>query len=219
VLGQKLTDIPVYVLTSAKTFSAAESLTYILKHMERATIVGEITRGGAHPGGQIALTEGFVVWMPTGRSINPVTNSNWEGTGVVPHIAVPDEAALKTAHLHALEQLLANAPEDQHDRLLWELETARVQYEPHVIAADVLACYAGSYGMKSFLLDDGMLVVREQSSAQHRLTPISDRVFMHERANNSRYEFVIADGEDRATALKYLFRDGDPVVTIPRDID
>ena len=49
VEGPRMADVPVYVLTSPRTFSAAEEFTYNLKNMERATIVGETTGGGAHP--------------------------------------------------------------------------------------------------------------------------------------------------------------------------
>jgi len=49
VPGPKLETAPVYVLTSGRTFSAAEEFTYNLKNLERATIVGVTTGGGAHP--------------------------------------------------------------------------------------------------------------------------------------------------------------------------
>lgn len=95
--SQTKPDIPIYVLTSDYTFSAAEEFTYNLKNLERATIVGETTGGGAHPGGPMVITDGFLVNVPQGRAINPVTNTNWEGVGVEPHIKVPKEQALETA--------------------------------------------------------------------------------------------------------------------------
>ena len=88
---------PVYVLTSGYTFSAAEEFTYNLQARKRATIVGETTGGGAHPGGVVPIGPHLTVFVPSGRAINPITKSNWEGTGVRPEIAVPRDKALDAA--------------------------------------------------------------------------------------------------------------------------
>jgi len=88
---------PVFVLTSRRTFSGAEEFSYNLKSLKRATIVGETTGGGAHPGGPQRIHDHFSIWVPTGRAINPVTKTNWEGTGVVPDVAVPADRALERA--------------------------------------------------------------------------------------------------------------------------
>ena len=109
VPGKRLAGVPVYVLTARRTFSAAEEFTYNLKSLKRATIVGETTGGGAHPGGGVRLTEHFGMFVPSGRAINPITQKNWEGTGVEPHVAVTAELALKTAHLDALQKLVSKA--------------------------------------------------------------------------------------------------------------
>jgi retinol-binding protein 3 len=102
-------DKPVYVLTANRTFSAAEEFTYNLKNLKRATIVGETTGGGAHPGGPRRINGHFAVWVPAGRAINPITKTNWEGTGVEPDIKVPANLALKTAQVDALKKLQDNA--------------------------------------------------------------------------------------------------------------
>jgi C-terminal processing protease CtpA/Prc len=88
---------PVYVLTSSRTFSAAEEFTYNLQTRERAVIVGETTGGGAHPGGVVQLPHGLNVFVPSGRAINPITKTNWEGTGIVPDVPVPAADALEAA--------------------------------------------------------------------------------------------------------------------------
>lgn len=106
VPGKRMSTIPVYVLTSSFTFSAAEEFTYNLKNLKRATIVGETTGGGAHPGGSRPLAEGLEIFVPHGRAINPISGTNWEGTGVEPDIAVPKDAAFTTAYRAALEQVL-----------------------------------------------------------------------------------------------------------------
>jgi C-terminal processing protease CtpA/Prc len=96
---------PVIVLTSRETFSGAEEFAYNLQALKRATIVGETTRGGAHPTGQELVAEHFVLWLPRGRAINPITKSNWEGTGVIPDVVVPAGAALDKARDLALRAL------------------------------------------------------------------------------------------------------------------
>ena len=88
---------PVFVLTSKRTFSGAEEFSYNLKALKRATLVGETTGGGAHPGSIRRVHELFTVFVPTGRAINPITRGNWEGTGVAPDVAVPAEQALDHA--------------------------------------------------------------------------------------------------------------------------
>jgi retinol-binding protein 3 len=98
---------PVYVLTSDQTFSGAEEFAYDVQTQHRGEVVGDTTGGGAHPGGLRRVTEHFGVWVPAGRAVNPVTGSNWEGTGVRPDVPVAAGEALHAAHLRALERLLA----------------------------------------------------------------------------------------------------------------
>jgi retinol-binding protein 3 len=117
---------PVYVLTSTRTFSAAEEFTYNLKNLKRATIVGETTGGGAHPGGTRRITDHFAIWVPAGRAISPITKTNWEGTGIDAHIKVESARALSTAHLDALKKIKESATDARHkeqlDRAIAALE-------------------------------------------------------------------------------------------------
>jgi hypothetical protein len=105
VPGKKLPTQPVYVLTSARTFSGAEAFAYDLQTTKRATIVGEVTGGGAHPTGPVSLDEHFVLMVPSSRPINAVTKSDWEGTGVKPDVKVPAAAALDKAKQLAADKL------------------------------------------------------------------------------------------------------------------
>ncbi|MFD6820717.1 S41 family peptidase [Streptomyces sp. NPDC060085] len=96
---------PVYVLTSERTFSAAEELAYDLQQLGRAVIVGERTRGGAHPREGWTVHPHLEATIPVGRSTNPVSGTNWEGTGVVPDVACPAADALDRAHALASARL------------------------------------------------------------------------------------------------------------------
>lgn len=128
VIGKKYGDKDVYVLTSDYTFSGAEEFTYNLKNLKRATVVGETTGGGANPGGMVRLHAHFGVFVPMGRAINPITKTNWEGTGVAPDIAVPKEQALKVAYKLALTRLKEKAKDEQTKAGLQEL-IDRIQKE------------------------------------------------------------------------------------------
>ena len=112
VPGKKLVDTPLFVLTSASTFSAAEEFSYDLRNLERATLVGETTGGGAHPGDTHPVEGVFSVFIPDGRAINPISGTNWEGVGVEPHVAVPAAEALERALQLAREAIRARAAED-----------------------------------------------------------------------------------------------------------
>jgi len=97
----------VYLVTSHDTFSAGEDFSYALKNLKRATLVGETTGGGAHPGQPRRLAEHFAAFVPSGRSISPITHTDWEGTGVSPDIQASADDALDVAHRLALKDALA----------------------------------------------------------------------------------------------------------------
>jgi retinol-binding protein 3 len=105
VPGKRLPSIPVYVLTSHRTFSGAEEFTNNLKVLKRATIVGEVTGGGAHPVGGHRIDDRFTIGVPFARAINPITETNWEGVGVEPDVKVPAEDALTTAQALAEKEI------------------------------------------------------------------------------------------------------------------
>lgn len=100
-------DLPVYVLTSGFTGSGAEEFTYNLKHLGRATIVGETTGGAAHTVTERMLNDHFELRLPFGRAYNPITKTNWEGVGVKPHIAVRRSEALEAALEDAARKISA----------------------------------------------------------------------------------------------------------------
>lgn len=106
-------DKPVYVLTSARTFSGGEECAYNFQTQKRGTLVGETTGGGSNPIRPFSVGSGIVVSIPTTRATNAVTKTNWEHVGVKPDIAVPAAQALQTAHVAILRNLVASAKEDK----------------------------------------------------------------------------------------------------------
>lgn len=99
------THVPLYILTSSNTFSAAEEFAYFLKDLKRAIIVGEPTAGGAHPVMHISVNGYFGVRIPYARMMSPVSKTDWEGTGVIPDIRVSMDEALEAACKDAVKNL------------------------------------------------------------------------------------------------------------------
>ena len=122
VPGRRSARQPLYILTSASTFSAAEDFCYSMQNLKRAVIVGETTGGGAHSSrGPQRLTQSFTAIIPSGRSISPITKTNWEGTGVTPDVKASADAALSVAHLHALRSLSAKESDQQWKQILQQV--------------------------------------------------------------------------------------------------
>jgi hypothetical protein len=107
VPGPRYLDRPVYVLTSSRTFSGGEDFAYTLQALGRAQVIGETTGGGAHPTRPFPISAAVHIAIPFARSINPVTGTNWQGTGVVPDVPVPQEQAYDVAYATALRHVLA----------------------------------------------------------------------------------------------------------------
>jgi hypothetical protein len=107
VPGTRYPDRPVFVLTSGRTFSGGEDFAYTLQALGRATVVGETTGGGAHPTRGFPISAAVHIGIPFARSVNPVTGTNWQGTGVVPDVPADAERAYDVAYARALEKVLA----------------------------------------------------------------------------------------------------------------
>ncbi|WP_126970687.1 S41 family peptidase [Gynurincola endophyticus] len=113
VAGNRYLHKPVYLLTDQSTFSAGEEFTYDLQSLKRAITVGTATGGGANPGREIQLTEKFSAFIPTGKAINPITKTNWEGAGVQPDFTATKEEALRFTHIKVLQQLAGSATDER----------------------------------------------------------------------------------------------------------
>ena len=104
---------PVYVLTGKETCSGAEEFGYNLQSLKRATLVGEVTCGGAHEGRSKRLNDRYHVFIPMARAVSPITKANWEGKGVQPDVSVPASTALLVAQKLAVQALTAAEKDPQ----------------------------------------------------------------------------------------------------------
>lgn len=193
VPGPKMEDTELYVLTSGYTFSGAEEFTYNLKNLERATIVGETTGGGAHP---ITLA----IWpslncgmaVPDARAVNPITGTNWEGTGIAPHIDVPQEQALDRAYLEALTKLReGEEDEDRAFTLEWAITGLSAKLDPIELPVTTLERYAGQYGPRRLWVEDGALQYQREDGPTRTAIPIGQALFHFEGLDYFRLEVVL----------------------------
>ena len=216
VPGKRLPDVPVYVLTSSATGSGAEEFVYDLKNMDRATLIGETTVGAAHPVTMEVIQEKFYVRLPYGRPINPITNKNWEGVGVSPHISVPQEKALETAHLLAVEKLLERHGDNSVKYMLeWSMDLIRIQYSPFTPTIESLKRFAGHYGVRSFKVYDGALVYNHDDyDYSFPLAPIDETHFHLD--GDIKFNFR-ADHKGDIFSVEITYRDNRAAVISEKD--
>ncbi len=206
VPGVRRPDIDVYVLTSGATFSAAEEFSYNLRNLERATLVGEVTGGGAHPGGTHTTTDRFTIWVPDGRAINPITNTNWEGVGVEPHIKTSSEEAFEVAQITALEKMLEHKKDEDTFEIEWALEGLKSKNNSLAINEDILKSYVGNYGPRRITFKHGSLYYQREGIQEYKLIPISETKFRIEEI--SYFRIKVLKENEQVVALQGLYNNG-----------
>jgi hypothetical protein len=215
VPGTRRPDLDLYVLTSRFTFSGAEEFTYNLKNMKRATIVGETTGGGAHPQRMEILSDRFAMGIPFARAVNPISKTNWEGTGIEPDVKVPADQALDKAQQLALEKLAAGEKNERIQKgYQWALEAVKAEMNPVTISEDALRSYSGGYGPRKLTFEDGALYYQRGDGAKMRMIPMADDLFRFAEVDYFRLKIVKADG--RVTGVEGRYDDGS-IDAHPRD--
>lgn len=209
VPGKKLPNVDVYVLTSNRTFSGAEEFTYNLKNLKRATIIGENTGGGANPGGAMRVSDNFIMFVPTGRAINPITKTNWEGTGIAPDIACKKEDALTVAQIEIYKKKISSAGSDEKkNELEWNIEPLQAKLNPVSVSAAEMQKLAGDYGIRKIYFENGQLIYeRPGVLGKTKLIPLRADYYMLEGRDNFRVKFN-SDGSGNIISLTGMYSDG-----------
>ncbi|WP_332772610.1 S41 family peptidase [Phenylobacterium sp.] len=206
IRGARRLEVPLYILVSGRTGSAAESFAYTLQAARRATIVGDHSAGGANPGGVNPIGDGLQVFVSSGSPVNPITGANWEGTGVVPDVEASPDQALVRAQILALRRI-AQAPlaEPAATEVRWILEALD---KPRPTGPTVLARYAGDYGPYAVTLAGDRLVLRQGRRPPTALDPLAEPgLFAVDGAPTWRIRFE-TPGAGPASALVSMGSDG-----------
>jgi hypothetical protein len=201
--------MPIYILTSRGTYSAAEDFTYGMQSIKRAIIVGEKTGGGAHPGRPFPIGQGFVASIPHSRSLNPYTHTDWEGTGVRPDIPIAANKALEAAQMAFQTERMNNATSDLEKRSAqWEINALLASQSEQIKDSAFLSLFTGTYqGGLVFYISQSTLYCRnaEVGNRVFRLSFISGNKFVLDE--NVQVEFV-KDNQGNFSSIKMWWRDG-----------
>lgn len=201
--GKRLFGKPLYILTSNKTFSAAEAFIYPLKNRKIAITVGEITGGGANPIVAKVLNENFILGLPTYRPIDPLTGTNWERTGIKPDIETTADKAKETAHIKALENI---ALQSSNQDAKWLVDIIRGKYNPVTVDTQTLQFYAGKYGIRTIIYENNALYFQKQGQSKIKMTPISETTFMLE--NNTELKIAMVIESNKIKGFTKIYIDG-----------
>ena len=208
VPGRRLTDIPVYVLISRSTASAAEAFASKIKYINSlAVVVGETSAGAENPVTNIIIGEEFVLQIPSWRSVYRKYDTKWEGIGVKPDIETAVEKALDAAHIDALRKLTETAVEKEiKDKYEWALDGVLALYEPVSLPENVLESYAGNYGTRDVYFEDGVLYYQYKKRTKRRMLPVREDYFVIEHYDFFRVRFKVERG--KIISLDEIFTDG-----------
>lgn len=206
-----LARIPLFVLTSRHTVSGGEMVAYVLKNRKRATIVGEKTRGAAHYTHLFPLQDlPFTVAVPVGTAIDPVTGTNWEGTGVEPDIAVEAGKALDAAYREALWAVLdSGAPAVLKQEARWALPDVEARLDPLPPTVQNTRDYEGTYGKHRITVQEGFLFCALNQGDAKRIVPLLEDLFAFEDQGlfYVRLQFL-RDGTRAVSGLRLVYDTG-----------
>jgi len=202
VPGKRMVNTDLYILTSGWTFSGAEEFAYNMKNLKRAVLIGEKTRGGAHDEIQVSIREKYVLQIPVGRAINPITNTNWEGVGVEPDIKTAEKDALDQAQLLILDKLkAAQTDKAQIASLDFAIGEIRARLNPVKVAEKILQKYTGEFYSRKIKLEDGKFYMHRKG-VNYKLIPISKNLFSVEGVDDHQISFELnPDGTSKTLIL------------------
>ena len=181
-------SMPVYILTSKKTFSGAEDFSYGMQQAKRATIVGEVTGGGAHPTKPFSVGQGFIVNIPFARSLNPVTKTDWEGIGVIPDFKVEaSKALIKAQELIFRERQATTKTENEKQKIEYLINALHVNQDLGTLPLNQFSKFVGTYG-PLIIYREGDKLFCNLSDNITELAHISNNLFMLD--DNAQIEFI-----------------------------
>ncbi len=205
--GNTIDSIPVYILTSKRTFSAAEWFTYVLQVNDRAMVIGENTKGGANTVGTFILNNNFMLFLPVSKCISPTTNTNFNNTGIVPDSLTTKAKSLNIAYEIALTKLdSSETNQSVKEEYKWTIDGLSAKNNPIIIDESTLQLYTGIYEDRNFYFKGQELFYKRKGGVEYRLLPINNSYFLLDGLDGFRLEFIFENGV--VTAVKGRYSNG-----------
>ena len=202
-------NMPVFILTSSRTFSAAEGLAYLLQSFQKGLVVGDTTRGGAHLTRSFSIGNGFVAFIPYLRGENAKTRTDWEGVGVLPNLSVHENDALLAAQNEILKAKLERADDEkEQSQIRWLMGFNQAQQKPAAVRAGDYEKATGRYAEFEISIKEAVLVFRDTNQptvTYKRMIPITSSLFQVE--NDYQVE-LLKDEQGQYRSINVSWEDG-----------
>ena len=201
-------DKPLYILVNRRTFSAAEVFSYDLQNLHKATIIGEITGGGAHAVEPNGISNGFIGLIPFARAISPVTGTNFEGIGVKPDIKVSADSSLDAAILSYYDYQLANTEDSGViKKISWPRDFLKAKLHPYYTDSTTAKTYIGNFAGRMISFENGILWYLGRDGKKTKLVSLFPGVYKMEGIDNMKIEFV-KNETGKINDMNFIFEDG-----------
>ena len=199
---------PVYILVNRRTFSAAEVFSYDLQNLHRATIIGEITGGGAHAVEANGISNGFIGLIPFAKAISPVTGINFEAVGVKPDIQIGADSSLDAAVLNYFDSRLANTKDSGLiKKISWPRDLLKAKLHPFYTDSTTAKSYTGNYSGRMISFENGSLYYTGRDGKKSKLVSLSSDIYKIEGIDNMKIEFAKSE-TGKITGMNFIFEDG-----------
>jgi C-terminal processing protease CtpA/Prc len=209
-------NMPVYVLTSGRTFSAAEWFAYSLQTLRDGVVVGEPSNGSAHLTRSFSMGHGFVGFIPHTRFENAKTGTDWEGKGVVPDVGCDEGESLAAAQIQILEKRRADVSDPKEQRkLTWIINSHKAKRSGIAIEPAETSRYLGRFAEFEVALKDGQLTFTDTNQPKRTpllLVPVTTTLF--QAGGDYQVEFL-GENDGAYRAINVFWADG-WVEEIPR---
>jgi hypothetical protein len=148
------------------------------------------------------------MFLPTGNAINPVTKTNWEGTGVKPDIEIASDKALDQARLLALEKI-KNSKTDPilKQSLSDDIVILKALLNPIVIDEVTMKSYAGTYEDRVISIENGKLVYQRADRPKFQMIPLGENLFGFKELEFFKIKFD-TDTNGKVVGLTGIYNDG-----------